>query len=186
MPPSLPQAIFLVDGYNVVGHWHDLKYTRDTEGLEAARRLLVEYLANYSAYHDYDTRLVFDAQYQDSPCKREVITANLSVCYTDFGQTADTYIEKACAAFRNDIRKFQQRLIVATSDRAQQLTVVGYGAELMSVDQLVTSVSAATSQVRQKRKQSKKTTGRFLAHALDPVALKRLSDMRFGKGNQSV
>mgnify|MGYP002777078271 FL=1 len=186
MPHSLPQAILLVDGYNVVGHWLELKHLRDREGLGEARRLLTEYLINYSAFHDYDTRLVFDAQYQQSPCKREVITANLSVCYTDFGQTADTYIEKACAAFRNDLRKFQQRLIVATSDRAQQLTVVGYGAELMTVDQLTLAVATADQRVRQKHKPTKaKKTGRSLGHRLDPVAFQRLSAMRFGKSGEA-
>ncbi|EKQ67897.1 putative RNA-binding protein containing a PIN domain [Leptolyngbyaceae cyanobacterium JSC-12] len=182
MSRSAPQAVLLVDGYNVVGCWHDLKKVRDSEGLEEARRRLVESLMNYSAYQGYDTRVVFDAQYRDCPSNREVITSYLSVCYTDFGQTADTYIEKACAAFRNDLRKFHSRLIVATSDRAQQLTVVGYGAECISAEQLANEVDSVLLQVRQKRKPVKKATGRFLAHALDPVAQKRLSDMRFGKG----
>lgn len=176
------QALLLVDGYNVVGTWHDLKQVRDAEGLEAARRILVESLANYSAYQDYDTRLVFDAQYRDCPSNREVITSHLCVCYTDFGQTADTFIEKACAAFRHDLRKFQQRLVVATSDRAQQLTVRGYGAECISSEQLAADVDAVIAQVRQPRKSAKKTVGRSLFHRLDPAAQQRLSDLRFGKG----
>lgn len=181
MSRSVPQAILWVDGYNVVGHWRDLKHIRDNEGLGEARRSLTEQLTSFSAYYDYETRLVFDAQYQDTPSSREVITSYLSVHYTDFGQTADTYIEKACAAFRNDIRKFHQRLIVATSDRAHQLTVVGYGAECISAEQLAAQVDAMTLQVRRKRKAPPKNSGRFLANALDPIALKRLSDMRFGK-----
>lgn len=183
MSRNTPQAVLLVDGYNVVGCWHDLKRVRDSDGLEEARRLLIESLMNFSAYQGYDTRIVFDAQYRDSPSKQEVITSYLSVCYTDFGQTADTYIEKACSAFRNDLRKFHQRLIVATSDRAQQLTVVGYGAECLSAEQLAYEVDAVTLKVRQKRQPRKKPTGRFLAHALDPIAQKRLSELRFGKGN---
>ncbi|MDX2244265.1 MAG: NYN domain-containing protein [Leptolyngbyaceae cyanobacterium bins.302] len=181
MSRSTPVAVLLVDGYNVVGTWHDLKKIRDTEGLEEARRVLTESLINYSAYQGYDTRIVFDAQYRDCPSNREVITSYLSVCYTDFGQTADTYIEKACSAFRNDLRKFHSRLIVATNDRAQQLTVVGYGAECMSAEQLAAEVDTTALQVRQKRKPAKKQTGRFLAHSLDPVAQKRLSEWRFGK-----
>lgn len=181
MSRSTPVAILLVDGYNVVGNWHELKKIRDSNGLEEARRYLIESLMNYSAYQGYDTRIVFDAQYRDCPSNREVITSYLSVCYTDFGQTADTYIEKACSAFRQDLRKFHSRLIVATNDRAQQLTVVGYGAECISAEQLATDVDTAALQVRQKRKPSKKPTGRLLAHSLDPAAQKRLSEMRFGK-----
>jgi len=59
---------------------------------------------------------------------------------------------------------------------------VGYGAECISAEQLANEVDSVLLQVRQKRKPVKKATGRFLAHALDPVAQKRLSDMRFGKG----
>jgi predicted RNA-binding protein with PIN domain len=171
----------LVDGYNVVGTWADLKQARDRDGLEESRRLLVEILANYSAYQDFDTRLVFDAQFRDSGHNREIITSNLSVCYTDFGQTADTYIEKTCAAFRHDIRKFHQRLIVATSDRAQQLTVVGYGAEWMSAEQLGADVDAIALKVQRRQKPTQKKTGKFLAHTLDPAAQKRLAELRLGK-----
>lgn len=181
MARSTPVAVLLVDGYNVIGCWPDLKRVRDEDGLEESRRVLTEVLMNYSAYQGYDTRIVFDAQYQDCPSKREVVTSYLSICYTDFGQTADTYIEKACSAFRNDLRKFHSRLIVATNDRAQQLTVVGYGAECMSAEQLANDVDTVALQVRQKRKPARKQTGRFLAHSLDPAAQKRLSEMRFGK-----
>jgi hypothetical protein len=181
MPRPLPQAVLLVDGYNVVGAWPDLKLIRDRDGLAESRRQLIETLTNYSAYQDFDTLLVFDAHFRDSCGKREVITSNLSVHYTDFGQTADTYIEKACSAFRTDIRKFHQRLIVATSDRAQQLTVVGYGAECLSAEQLAMEVNAATLKVERQKKPARKPAGRFLSHSLDPAAQKRLSELRFGK-----
>ncbi|MEO0409874.1 MAG: NYN domain-containing protein, partial [Cyanobacteria bacterium P01_A01_bin.135] len=92
--------------------------------------------------------------------------------------TADTYIEKQCADFRYDVRRFECRLIVATSDRTQRRMVVGYGAEWMSAQRLLSDMSAQHQQVRQ-RKQPKKSTGR-LSGALDPVALQRLSQMRYG------
>lgn len=181
MPRSSPQALLFVDGYNVVGHWADLKRIRDRLGLEEARRQLVEALANYSAYQGYDTRIVFDAQYQDTGGSREIITRNLSIHYTDFGQTADTFIEKSCADFRYDMRKFHQRLIVATSDRAQQLTVVGYGAEWMSAERLAADVEMIACRVQRQQKPARKTPNRLLAHSLDPIAQQRLSDLRMGK-----
>lgn len=180
MPSLPPQALLLVDGYNVVGAWHELRRVRDREGLEESRRCLVEMLINYSSFQGFDTRVVFDSQYRDSGGQREVITSHLTIHYTDFGQTADTFIEKTCAAFRYDLRKFSQRLIVATSDRAQQLTVVGYGAEWMSAERLANEVDLANSRVQRKQKQPKKTSGRFLAHALDPIAKQRLTELRFG------
>jgi predicted RNA-binding protein with PIN domain len=181
MPRPLPQAVLLVDGYNVVGAWTDLREVRDRDGLQESRRQLAEILINYSAFQGYDTQLVFDSQYRDTAGNREVITPNLCICYTDFGQTADTYIEKACAAFRHDIRKFDQRLIVATSDRAQQLTVVGYGAEWMSAEKLAADVAAINRRVQRRQKPGRKFPSRSLAHALDPIAQKRLAQLRLGK-----
>lgn len=181
--PSRPssQAILLVDGYNVVGAWTELRRVRDRDGLEESRRQLVETLTGYSAFQGFETQVVFDSQYRENGGNREVITPNLVVHYTDFGQTADTFIEKTCADFRQDIRKFQQRLIVATSDRAQQLTVVGYGAEWMSAEQLAVDVEFAARRVRQRQKPAKKLPGRFLANSLDPIAQERLTQLRFGK-----
>jgi uncharacterized protein len=180
MPRPSPQAVLLVDGYNMVGHWHELKQVRDQEGLEAARRRLIEALVNYSAFQGFDTQVVFDAQYRDTPMSREIVTQHLLVHYTDFGQTADTYIERSCADFRQDIRKFQQRLIVATSDRAQQLTVVGYGAEWMSADKLAREVDFIARRVQSQQK-TKKPAGRFLINSLDPQAQQLLTKLRYGK-----
>ena len=181
MPRPSPQAVLLVDGYNIVGLWADLRHVRDRDGLEPARRHLIEALTGYSAFQGFDTQIVFDSQYRETGSNREIITPNLSVRYTDFGQTADTYIEKACADFRYDMRKFQQRLIVATSDRAQQLTVVGYGAEWLSAERLGAEVESIARRVQRQQKSSKKPSSRFLAHALDPAAQQQLAKLRFGK-----
>ncbi len=181
MPPSSYQAILLVDGYNIIGDWSDLKKSRDRHGLEAARRELIECLINYTAAVAYRTKIVFDAHYQDTPRSTEEYTSALSVHYTAFAETADTYIEKFCATFKH--QKYQQestRLIVATSDRAQQLTVVGYGAEWRSAQMLAGEVDQAARKTRSKRKTKKKPSGRFLFNALDPVAQKRLRQMQRG------
>jgi len=177
------QAILLVDGYNIIGDWSDLKKSRDRHGLEAARHELIECLINYAASVAYRTKVVFDAHYQDTPRSTQVHTSALSVHFTAFEETADTYIEKFCATFAR--KKYQQestRLIVATSDRAQQLTVVGYGSEWLSAPMLEREVERAVQKTKSKtRKQTKKQlSGRFLLNALDPVAQKRLRQMQRG------
>ena len=183
MSPSSYQAILLVDGYNIIGDWTDLKKSRDRHGLEAARHELVECLINYTAAVAYRTKIVFDAHYQDTPRSTETHTSALSVHYTAFAETADTYIEKFCATFGR--KKYQQestRLIVATSDRAQQLTVVGYGAEWLSAPMLAREVEQEIKKTKSKtRKQTKKKpSGRFLFNALDPIAQQRLRKMQRG------
>lgn len=181
MPPTSPQAVLLVDGYNIIGAWSYLQRTRDTDGLEAARWQLVEALINYSAFQGFTTQVVFDAHYQNTCGNQEVITENLSVYYTEFGQTADTHIEKACAAFRPYLRQSHlSRLIVATSDRAQQLTVTGYGAEWMSAQQFYHEVESTALRVRVKNKLRKQSPSRFLANSIDAKARQRLAELRRG------
>lgn len=196
MPLSLPEAVLLVDGYNIIGAWPCLKKTRDSDELEAARWELVEALINYSAFQGFETQIVFDAQYQNTCSKQEVITENLSVYYTDFGQTADTYIEKVCASFKPYLRGVSSRqvsqsvkppyqshptrLIVATSDRAQQLMVLGYGAEWMSAQQLSYEVESTAMRARRQHKPRKQPSSRFLANSIDAKSRQRLAELRMG------
>ncbi|MEM1168699.1 MAG: NYN domain-containing protein [Cyanobacteria bacterium P01_H01_bin.35] len=181
MSRPLRQTILLVDGYNVIGLWPRIREIRNLHGLETARRDLIEALVNYSASQDLNTQIVFDSQYQHTPTTKEMITDKLSVHYTEFGQTADTYIEKACANLRQEIHLSKSRLIVATSDRDEKLTVVGYGAEWISSQQLAHDVESVASRIRSKCQRGKRTSRRFLASYLDPESQKRLAELRMGK-----
>ena len=181
MSRSTFQAVFLVDGYNMIGAWPDLKQTRDRLGLEEARHQLAYILMAYSAYQRYDTQVVFDAHFQGRPGSHEKLSPHLALQYTNYRQTADTYIEKACAAFRNDLRRFEQRLIVATSDRAQQLTVMGYGAECMSAERLLSDVESMNRRVKQRQRSKKQSVPRrTLSSRLDPKSQAKLASLRLG------
>jgi uncharacterized protein len=181
MPRSIIPSILLVDGYNIIGAWPCLKKTRDHAGLEAARGELVEAITNYSAFQGYETQIVFDAQYQNNASNRETITDFLTVHYTDFGQTADTYIEKACAGLRHQIAQcLISRVIVATSDRAQQLMVQGYGAEWLSAQQLCGEVDSTVCRMRHRYQPRKQSKSRFLANAIDAKARQKLAQLRMG------
>lgn len=177
--PNPPESVLLVDGYNVIGAWYCLQKTRDIHGLEASRNELIEVLVNYTAYKGFDTQIVFDAQYRNTNSNTEIITKSLSVCYTNFGQTADTYIEKFCASFRRHLHPLsRKRVIVATSDRAQKLTVVGYGAEWMSAEQLEYEVESVNSSIGRKQKNKKQTSARFLVSSLDAKSQQKLAELR--------
>lgn len=180
MVASSSQALLLVDGYNIIGAWSSLKKTRDHHGLESARRELVEALINYTVHQGFETQIVFDAHYQKTPTHQENPTPTLSVCYTAWAQTADTYIEKICASFYRRDSFVSSRLIVATSDQAQRLTVLGYGAEWISALRLATEVEGAARQARRKHRPEKPSHGRFLFNSLDPKAQERLAKWRKG------
>jgi uncharacterized protein len=171
------EILLLVDGYNVIGTWTALKRTRDKFSLEEARRELVESLINYSASVGYETQVVFDAHYQNTPSYSENWTKYLSVYYTGFAETADTYIEKFCASFSRYPDKYT-RLLVATSDRAQRLTVTGYGAEWLSSQKLVTEIEHS-GKIRKRHKRQEKQSQTRLVNSLDPKSQQRLKDLLF-------
>lgn len=179
MSPSSSQAVLLVDGYNIIGQWSRLKTRRDRDGLEAARRELSEILVNYSAFQGLDTRLVFDAQYQPHRGVTETLTRHLSIHYTEFGQTADSFIERVCAQVRHQFRAEKKRLIVATSDRAEQLMIMGYGAEWMSAEKLAREVDLMTWRYQRRSAKSRKfSSQRFLVSSLDAESQRRLAQLR--------
>ncbi|MBW4653220.1 MAG: NYN domain-containing protein [Kaiparowitsia implicata GSE-PSE-MK54-09C] len=184
MARSVSQALLLVDGYNVIGTWPDLKQLCDRHSMAEARRSLTERLISFSAAKDYETQVVFDAHYQDIPGNCEAVTSYFSIYYTDYRQSADTYIEAFCAHYRQDARRHRQPLIVATSDRTHQHTVQGYGANWISSHRLRTEVELASQQVRRRQSSKRRSPGRFLGRSLDPVAQQRLADLQRGLEQQ--
>ena len=180
MATSPRRTLLLVDGYNIIGTWSSLQQTRDRHGLESARRELVEVLINYTAHKGYETKVVFDSHYQRTPSNQEQYTPALSVYYTAFAQSADTYIEKICATFYRQTPTRPSRLIVATSDRAQQLTILGYGAEWLSAQRLAREVETTARQISKKQRPRQRTSGRFLFNSLDAKARQRLAQWRHG------
>jgi hypothetical protein len=174
-------ATLLVDGYNIIGAWTALACKRDRHGLAAARDELVSELVNYSAFQGYQTRLIFDAhQRRDAYGSSEHISQTFEIYYTEFGETADTHIELFCAQSRSQLSTGPQRLIVATNDRAQQLTVVGYGAEWMSAHQLISDIECSARNRQRYQRNARQLKTRIFSHALDPVAKKKLEKWRHG------
>lgn len=180
MSPPSPHPVLLIDGYNVIGAWHCLQETLARHDMETARRELIETLISYSAFAGYQTKVVFDAYGRDTPGYCEDHTKDLAVCYTEFGQTADTFIEKFCANFRHVSDRRRRRLIVATSDHAQKLTVVGYGAEYISALQLKSTVVDAQTRSRDRYHRDRSPRGRFLVNSLDLKSQEMLDKLRYG------
>lgn len=115
----------LIDGYNIIFSWNDLKdIARDS--LEAARNKLIEKIAIYKVFKKYEIIIVFDA-YKVKGNKGEVENIDgLTIVYTKEAQTADAYIEKTAKELSS-----HYRVTVATSDGLEQLIIFGSGAYRM-------------------------------------------------------
>jgi predicted RNA-binding protein with PIN domain len=175
------QALLLVDGYNIIGAWSNLQRIRDRHGLESARRDLISIVTDYTAYQGLKTEIIFDSHLQKTPLQKEQFSPQVSVYYTAFSQTADSYIERVCASFSRAHPATIPRIIVATSDRAQRLTAIGYGAEWYSAEKFKAEVETITSQVKNKKRPHSNSKGRFLFNHLDPQTQATLFQWRQGK-----
>jgi predicted RNA-binding protein with PIN domain len=122
-PPKTDSKEFvLVDGYNIIFAWDDLRKISE-DSLEAARARLIERLRNYQGFRQCVVILVFDAYKVKGNRGSVERHGDFSVVYTKEAETADTYIEKATY----DLAK-KHFVRVATSDGLEQVIILGNGA----------------------------------------------------------
>ncbi len=118
----------LVDGYNIIFAWDDLAAIAK-EDMDLARSKLVNLMCNYRGLHRCEVILVFDAYRIKGNTGSVEKVNNISVVYTKEAETADSYIERTT----HELSK-NYRVQVATSDRMEQLIIIGNGAMRISAD----------------------------------------------------
>ena len=112
----------LVDGYNIIFAWDELKEVAK-DSLDMARNKLINMLSSYQGFINSPVIVVFDAyRVKGNPGSVEHY-GDLSVVYTKEAETADAYIEKVT----HDLAK-HHRVRVATSDGLEQIIILGAGA----------------------------------------------------------
>ena len=131
----------LVDGYNIVFAWDELKAAAK-ENLDAARQMLMDILSNYQGFKKNVVILVFDAYKVPRSVQDVTRYHNIYVVYTKEAETADAYIERATY----EIGK-HHRVRVATSDGAEQLIILGHGALRLSASTFRAEVEQVTGQI---------------------------------------
>ncbi|MDD6214308.1 MAG: TetM/TetW/TetO/TetS family tetracycline resistance ribosomal protection protein [Firmicutes bacterium] len=135
------ERYLLIDGYNIIFAWEELKSIAE-ESLEDARALLVEKVCNYQVMRQNNVILVFDA-YRVKGTHREVEkTGGISVVYTKEAETADSYIEKATKKLCK-----KNRVCVATSDNLEQMIIFGHGAQRITAAEFKQEVEAAEEEI---------------------------------------
>ena len=131
----------LVDGYNIVFAWDELKAAAK-ENLDAARQMLMDILSNYQGFKKNVVILVFDAYKVPRNVQDVTRYHNIYVVYTKEAETADTYIERATYEIGR-----HHRVRVATSDGAEQLIILGHGALRLSASTFRAEVEQVTGQI---------------------------------------
>ena len=131
----------LVDGYNIVFAWDELKAAAK-ENLDAARQMLMDILSNYQGFKKNVVILVFDAYKVPRNVQDVTRYHNIYVVYTKEAETADAYIERATYEIGR-----HHRVRVATSDGAEQLIILGHGALRLSASTFRAEVEQVTGQI---------------------------------------
>ena len=140
-PRNACPEYLLVDGYNIIFAWDELKAVA-RDNVDAARKNLMDILSNYQGFRKCEIILVFDA-YRVPHNNGDISRYhNIQVVYTREAETADAYIERATY----EIGK-QYRVRLATSDNAEQLIILGHGALRLSADAFHQEVEQAQGQI---------------------------------------
>ncbi len=125
----VPECL-LVDGYNIIHSWPELKELAK-DSLDTARSRLIDIMCNYQGYKRCILILVFDAYKVKDNLGTTFKYHNIYVAYTKEAQTADMYIERATHELAS-----KYNITVATSDALEQLIVLGQGAKRISSREL--------------------------------------------------
>ncbi len=146
----LPECL-LVDGYNVIYSWPELKNLAKNH-LDTARTRLIDILGNYQGYKQCLLIIVFDAYKVKGNLGTVEQLHNVHIVYTKEAQTADMYIEHVTHQLSQ-----KYNVVVATSDALEQMIVIGRGARRMSSRELKLEVESLVKTKKEEfeRKQEK-------------------------------
>ena len=134
--PVVRKKYVIVDGYNIIFAWDELKKIA-SDNLENARQKLMDILCNYSAFTRCEVVLVFDAYKVQGNTGKKFTYNNIGVVYTKERELGDNYIEKLIS----DIGK-NDHVRVVTSDNLIQLSAVRYGVIRVSAKEFEKEVNA--------------------------------------------
>lgn len=132
----------LVDGYNVIFAWDELKNIAK-DNLDAARGQLLDTLCDYQAMRGINLIAVFDAYRLKNHPEEYCAYNNINVVYTKTAQTADYYIERFTKENRNRFR-----IRVVTSDYVEQVIVRGENTTVASSLEFRAELMALTKEFR--------------------------------------
>lgn len=141
-PAAVKEKYLLVDGYNIIFAWEELRELAE-KNIDSARGRLLDILCDYQGMKKCYLIVVFDA-YRVQGHPTEILDYhNIHVVYTREAETADQFIEKF--AHENG-RKYD--VTVATSDGLEQIIIRGQGCHLLSARELEKDVAYMKQKIK--------------------------------------
>lgn len=176
-PSCIPcgEEYLLVDGYNIIFSWEELKELSKVN-LEAARGRLQDILSNYQGYRKMTLILVFDAYKVEGGVGEIFKYHNIHVVYTKEAETADQYIEKTVHAMGKG-----HSVTVATSDALEQVIIMGAGARRMSAQEFLAEVRQTEQEIRREHLHRPAGSKNYLFDGLDDDLANQMERIRLGQ-----
>lgn len=171
--PQVTKADYLlVDGYNIIHAWPDLEELTDDD-MDVARMKLLDLLTSYQGIKKCEIIVVFDAYRVQGHPEEVSDYHNIRVVFTKEAQTADQYIEKFAY-----VNKKKYNIIVATSDRLQQIITRIAGSSLLSATDLRDEVERTIQGAQQSYRERQKTRHASFKQVLSPEAKQQIAEFR--------
>ena len=175
-PEKKPKKEYLlVDGYNIIFAWDELKELAKGN-IESARNKLMDILSNYQGYRNMTLILVFDAYKVPGNPGEQTKYHNIHVVYTKEAETADQYIEKTV----HEIGR-QYKVTVATSDATEQVIVLSQGAVRMSARELAEEIRQTNQEIRTNWLERHPNSKDYLLDHIPEEMTDLFEDVRLGK-----
>ncbi len=145
------EEYLLVDGYNIIFAWEELKDIAEVN-IDGARGRLLDILCNYQGIRGCNLIVVFDAYRVEGHQTEFFDYHNIHVVYTKEAETADAYIER----FAHENGK-RYRVTVATSDGLEQVIIRGAGCALLSAREFEREIAEQNSRLQEDYAERKET-----------------------------
>ena len=169
------QEYLLVDGYNVIFAWEELKELAKVS-IEAARDKLMDILCNYQGYKKCVLILVFDAYKVEGYALEIQKYHNIHVVYTKEAETADQYIEKVVHHIG---RKYH--VTVVTSDGVEQVITMGQGGTRISSRDFLEEIEYTKKLIEEDNEKQRVSDRNYLFDHADEEFVKKMENIRLGK-----
>ena len=173
------EEYLLVDGYNIIFAWDELKELAEVN-IDSAREKLADILSNFKGYRNCTLILVFDAYKIEGHIEEVTKYHNIYIVYTKEAETADQYIEKTVKKMN---RKYD--VTVATSDGLEQIIILGQGAQRLSALGLLEEVRMMEKEIRQEFLKKDPEDRNYLFDHLNKELLNEMETIRLGKNEET-
>jgi len=171
----MARGYLLVDGYNIIHAWEELAKIA-ADNLNIARQRLCDILCDYQGTTNLRVIVVFDAHLVEGGTGAIEEYHNITVVFTKEAETADHYIEQTTARLTK-----RDSVIVATSDRIEQIIILSQGARRMSAGDLLADIQHEKDRLNDQYIKDPPVKNNPLAGLLDAETARKLDAMRYNK-----